>query len=312
MKQLNAKEDRRKKFPVVAVEELGRFEAAGGFWTTSLARRPADQRRPCWTGFFRSEGRALQASLGLPDVFADSRNADLPAQGLIDKPDDTGQTTPGLQMHCDPPQGRARGARSPRYPVYRARATTSSASSARSTKSIAPDASPGEFLYWQTISGLHGKGVTSCFDFGLVATRSPSVPGRRSKRRITTWCCRCRFVRQRSPALAHRARHPRARPTSRRGPALYKFAQRVSGTDRLIVRSRQRGPAECPAPAPLAARHQHDALIARRLEFRHQRRRTSSPIDLRQREDDLDVPAAPRSAATPATSAAPHSTTTRS
>ncbi len=31
---------------------------------------------------------------------------------------------------------------------------------------LAAEASPGEFLYWQMISGMHGKGV-ALFDFGL-------------------------------------------------------------------------------------------------------------------------------------------------
>ncbi len=103
------------------------------------------------------------ANLGLPDVFAD-RETQAFLHGLLDKLDDSKQYF-GLQMHVlrlkDGHEGKIAAisgiSRKGDHIICQFGAID---------EELVPDTSPGEFLYWQTISGLHGKGV-ALFDFGL-------------------------------------------------------------------------------------------------------------------------------------------------
>ncbi|MBX5009996.1 GNAT family N-acetyltransferase [Rhizobium lentis] len=155
LKQLNAK-SRRKKFRV----QSKRLEAAGG--VEYVIPPTSEEQHRLLDIFFRLKGIRF-AKLGLPDVFAD-RETQAFLHGLIDKRDDTKQYF-GLQMHAL----RLKGENEDRI------ASISGISRKGDhvicqfgaiDEDLAPDTSPGEFLYWQTISGLHGKGV-ALFDFGL-------------------------------------------------------------------------------------------------------------------------------------------------
>jgi CelD/BcsL family acetyltransferase involved in cellulose biosynthesis len=151
--QLTAK-SRRKKFRV----QSKRLEAIGGF--DYVAGGMADEQHAFLEQFFAQKTERFKA-LGLLDVFAD---ADTRAflHGLIDirNGDDF-----GLQMHAIRLKGENEGHVAALSGISRKGDHVVCQFSAID-ESLAADASPGEFLFWQMISGLHGKG-TALFDFGL-------------------------------------------------------------------------------------------------------------------------------------------------
>ncbi len=153
LQQLNAK-SRRKKFRV----QSRRLEAVGGF--EYIVPDAISEQHELLDMFFRLKS-ARFASLGLPDVFADAETKAF-LHGLIDKRDGDGFC---LQMHGLRLKGE-----------YEGRIVALSGISRKGDhvicqfgaidEELVADASPGEFLFWQMISGLHGKGV-AMFDFGL-------------------------------------------------------------------------------------------------------------------------------------------------
>ncbi|TBC93735.1 GNAT family N-acetyltransferase [Rhizobium leguminosarum] len=155
LKQLNAK-NRRKKFRV----QSKRLEAAGGF--EYLIPGTSEEQHRLLDIFFRLKS-ARFASLGLPDVFAD-RETQAFLHGLLDKLDDSKQYF-GLQMHVLRLKGEHEGKIAAISGVSR-KGDHIVCQFGAIDEELVPDTSPGEFLYWHTISGLHGKGV-ALFDFGL-------------------------------------------------------------------------------------------------------------------------------------------------
>jgi CelD/BcsL family acetyltransferase involved in cellulose biosynthesis len=155
LKQLNAK-NRRKKFRVQSkrLEELGGFDyVAGG---------NIEDQHALLDQFFRLKGERFKA-MGLPDVFADAETKAF-LHGAIDIRDaDRGLC--GLEMHAIQLKGEHAGHLAAIAGISRKGDHVICQFSAID-ESVAADASPGEFLFWQMISGLHGKGV-SLFDFGL-------------------------------------------------------------------------------------------------------------------------------------------------
>ncbi|MDF0699017.1 GNAT family N-acetyltransferase [Rhizobium sp. MC63] len=155
LKQINAK-SRRKKFRV----QSRRLEAAGG--VEYVIPETSEEQHRQLDIFFRLKS-ARFASLGLPDVFAD-RETQAFLHGLIDKQDETGQSF-GLKMHVL----RLKGGDEERIAAISGISRKGDhviCQFGAIDEDLVPDTSPGEFLYWQTISGLHGKGV-ALFDFGL-------------------------------------------------------------------------------------------------------------------------------------------------
>lgn len=155
LKQLNAK-SRRKKFRV----QSRRLEAAGGF--EYAAPETSEEQHHLLDTFFRLKS-ARFASLGLPDVFADKETQAF-LHGLIDSRDDVRQSF-GLQMHVLRLKGENEGRIAAISGISR-KGDHIICQFGAIDEELVPDTSPGEFLYWQTISGLHGKGV-ALFDFGL-------------------------------------------------------------------------------------------------------------------------------------------------
>ncbi|TAU09559.1 GNAT family N-acetyltransferase [Rhizobium ruizarguesonis] len=155
LKQLNAK-NRRKKFRV----QSKRLEAAGGF--EYVVPETSEEQHGLLDIFFRLKS-ARFASLGLPDVFAD-RETQAFLHGLLGKLDDSKQYF-GLQMHVLRLKGAHEGKIAAISGISRKGDHIICQFGAIDEELVA-DTSPGEFLYWQTISGLHGKGV-ALFDFGL-------------------------------------------------------------------------------------------------------------------------------------------------
>ncbi|MDC7743963.1 GNAT family N-acetyltransferase [Rhizobium binxianense] len=155
LKQLNAK-NRRKKFRV----QSKRLEAAGGF--EYVTPETSEEQHRLLDMFFRLKSVRF-ASLGLPDVFADKETRAF-LHGLIDKQDD-GRRYFGLQMHVL----RLKGGQEERIAAISGISRKGDhiiCQFGAIDEELVPDTSPGEFLYWQTISGLHGKGI-ALFDFGL-------------------------------------------------------------------------------------------------------------------------------------------------
>nr|WP_245355524.1 GNAT family N-acetyltransferase [Rhizobium leguminosarum] len=155
LKQLNAK-NRRKKFRV----QSKRLEAAGGF--EYLIPETSEEQHRLLDIFFHLKSVRF-ASLGLPDVFADKETRAF-LHGLLDKVDDTGRYF-GLQMHVLRLKGENEGRIAAISGISR-KGDHIICQFGAIDEELVPDTSPGEFLYWQTISGLHGKGV-ALFDFGL-------------------------------------------------------------------------------------------------------------------------------------------------
>ncbi|RUM05548.1 GNAT family N-acetyltransferase [Rhizobium chutanense] len=155
LKQLNAK-NRRKKFRI----QSKRLEAAGGF--EYLIPETSEEQHGLLDTFFRLKS-ARFASLGLPDVFADKETQAF-LHGLIDKRDDANRYF-GLQMHVLRLKGENQGRIAAISGISR-KGDHIICQFGAIDEELVPDTSPGEFLYWQTISGLHDKGI-ALFDFGL-------------------------------------------------------------------------------------------------------------------------------------------------
>lgn len=153
LQQLNAK-SRRKKFRV----QSRRLEAIGGF--DYIAPDTLPEQHELLDMFFRLKS-ARFASLGLPDVFSDAETKAF-LHGLIDKRDGNGFC---LQMHGLRLKGEYEGRIAALSGISR-KGDHVICQFGAIDEELAADASPGEFLFWQMISGLHGKGV-ALFDFGL-------------------------------------------------------------------------------------------------------------------------------------------------
>ncbi|MBB3591679.1 CelD/BcsL family acetyltransferase involved in cellulose biosynthesis [Rhizobium sp. BK529] len=153
LQQLNAK-SRRKKFRA----QSRRLEAIGGF--DYIAPETSSEQHELLDMFFRLKS-ARFASLGLPDVFADTETKAF-LHGLIDRGngDNFGLRMRALRLKGD----------------YEGRIAALSGISRKGDhvicqfgaidEDLVADTSPGEFLFWQMISSLHDKGV-ALFDFGL-------------------------------------------------------------------------------------------------------------------------------------------------
>lgn len=155
LKQLNAK-SRRKKFRIQSkrLEELGGFDyIAGG---------DAEEQHALLDQFFRLKSERFKA-MGLPDVFADAETKAF-LHGAIDA-SDASHPLRGLEMHAIRLKEEHAGHLAAVAGISRKGDHVICQFSAIDD-SVAADASPGEFLFWQMIAGLHGKGV-SLFDFGL-------------------------------------------------------------------------------------------------------------------------------------------------
>ncbi|RDJ13744.1 GNAT family N-acetyltransferase [Rhizobium grahamii] len=155
LQQLNAK-GRRKKFRT----QLRRLEALGGF--DYVAGGTADEQHRLLDRFFTQKSERFQA-LGLPDVFADQATKTF-LHGAIDIRERENSMV-GLEMHAIRLKGERDGHLAAIAGISRKGDHVICQFSAID-ESVAAEASPGEFLFWQMIAGQHGKGV-SLFDFGL-------------------------------------------------------------------------------------------------------------------------------------------------
>lgn len=153
LRQLNAK-SRRKKFRV----QSKRLEALGGY--DYVAGGPADEQHRLLDLFFRQKSERFKA-LGLPDVFADAQTRAF-LHGTIDVRD--GDSF-GLQMHALKLKSEHEGHITALSGISR-KGDHVICQFSSIDESIAAEASPGEFLFWQMIAGLHNQGV-ALFDFGL-------------------------------------------------------------------------------------------------------------------------------------------------
>jgi CelD/BcsL family acetyltransferase involved in cellulose biosynthesis len=153
LQQLNAK-SRRKKFRA----QSRRLEAVGGF--DYIAPEASSEQHELLDMFFRLKS-ARFASLGLPDVFADAETKAF-LHGLIDKRNGDNF---GLQMRALRLKGDYEGRIAALSGISR-KGDHVICQFGAIDEDLVADASPGEFLFWQMISGLHGQGV-ALFDFGL-------------------------------------------------------------------------------------------------------------------------------------------------
>ncbi|EJJ27928.1 GNAT family N-acetyltransferase [Rhizobium sp. CF142] len=153
LQQLNAK-SRRKKFRA----QSRRLEAVGGF--DYIAPEASSEQHELLDMFFRLKS-ARFASLGLPDVFADAETKAF-LHGLIDKRNGDNF---GLQMRVLRLKGDYEGRIAALSGISR-KGDHVICQFGAIDEDLVADASPGEFLFWQMISGLHGQGV-ALFDFGL-------------------------------------------------------------------------------------------------------------------------------------------------
>jgi len=153
LQQLNAK-SRRKKFRT----QNRRLEAIGGF--DYIAPEASSEQHELLDMFFRLKS-ARFASLGLPDVFADTETKAF-LHGLIDKRNGGNF---GLQMRALRLKGDYEGRIAALSGISR-KGDHVICQFGAIDEDLVKDLSPGEFLFWQMISSLHGKGV-ALFDFGL-------------------------------------------------------------------------------------------------------------------------------------------------
>jgi CelD/BcsL family acetyltransferase involved in cellulose biosynthesis len=153
--QVNAKH-RRKKFRV----QSKRLEALGGF--DYVAGGTSEEQHRLLDHFFEKKSERFKA-MGLPDVFADPQTQEF-LHGAIDRRD-TNVCAFGLEMHAIRLRGQHEGEIAAVSGVSRKGDHVICQFSAIDER-VASDASPGDFLFWQMIAGLHGKGV-DLFDFGL-------------------------------------------------------------------------------------------------------------------------------------------------
>ena len=155
LRQVNAKH-RRKKFRV----QSKRLESLGGF--DYIAGGPEEEQHRLLDRFFQQKSERFKA-MGLPDVFADAETRAF-LHGAIGSRDADALAF-GLEMHAIQLRGDHDGDFAAISGISRKGDHVICQFSAIDER-VAPDASPGEFLFWQMIAGLHGKGV-SLFDFGL-------------------------------------------------------------------------------------------------------------------------------------------------
>ena len=153
LQQLNAK-NRRKKFRV----QSRRLEAVGGF--DYIAPEAFPEQHELLDMFFHLKS-ARFASLGLPDVFSDAETKAF-LHGLIDKRDGDNF---GLRMHALRLKGDFEGRIAALSGISR-KGDHVICQFGAIDEDLVADASPGEFLFWQMISSVHGKGI-ALFDFGL-------------------------------------------------------------------------------------------------------------------------------------------------
>ncbi|EJL50373.1 protein involved in cellulose biosynthesis (CelD) [Rhizobium sp. CF122] len=155
LQQVSAK-GRRKKFRT----QLRRLEALGGFDYISTGTSYEQHR--LLDRFFEQKGERFKA-LGLPDAFEEPKTKAF-LHGALDIRDPDSKTV-GLEMHAIRLKGEYDGHIAALAGISRKGDHIICQISAID-ESLAADASPGEFLFWQMIAGQHGKGV-GLFDFGL-------------------------------------------------------------------------------------------------------------------------------------------------
>lgn len=153
LQQLNAK-SRRKKFRA----QSRRLEAVGGF--DYIVPEASSEQHELLDTFFQLKS-ARFASLGLPDVFADTQTKAF-LHGLVDKRNGDNF---GLQMRALRLKGDYEGRIAALSGISR-KGDHVICQFGAIDEDLPVDTSPGEFLFWQMISSLHGKGV-ALFDFGL-------------------------------------------------------------------------------------------------------------------------------------------------
>lgn len=212
LKQLNAK-SRRKKFRA----QSRRLEAAGGF-EYALPENSQEQHR-LLDAFFRQKSVRF-TTLGLPDVFADAETRAF-LHGLIDKRDAAGGYF-GLQMHALRLKGEHDGKIAALAGISR-KGDHVICQFGSIDETIVPDTSPGEFLYWQIISGLHGKGI-ALFDFGLgdQSYKRSWAPVETAHHDVVLPVSRLGAL----AGMAHRI-VTRGKAQIKARPGLYKLAQRI-------------------------------------------------------------------------------------
>jgi CelD/BcsL family acetyltransferase involved in cellulose biosynthesis len=210
LKQLNAK-SRRKKFRV----QSKRLEALGGF--DYIAGGSSSEQHAFLDKFFAQKTERFRV-LGLPDVFADEQTRAF-LHGLIDVRDGDGF---GLQMHAIRLKGENDGQAAALSGISRKGDHVICQFSSIDER-LAAEASPGEFLYWQMISGMHGKGVT-LFDFGLgdQLYKRSWAPVETDHHDVVLPISSIGSI----AGLAHRA-VTRGKAYIKARPGLYKFAQRI-------------------------------------------------------------------------------------
>ncbi|NLS03144.1 GNAT family N-acetyltransferase [Rhizobium sp. P32RR-XVIII] len=210
LKQLNAK-SRRKKFRV----QSKRLEALGGF--DYIDGGSPSEQHAFLDRFFAQKAERFKA-FGQPDVFADAETRAF-LHGLIDVRNGDGF---GLQMHALRLKGENEGHIAALSGISRKGDHVICQFSSIDER-LAAEASPGEFLYWQMISGMHGKGV-ALFDFGLgdqIYKRS-WAPVETDHHDVVLPISRIGSI----AGLAHRA-VTRSKAYIKARPGLYKFAQRL-------------------------------------------------------------------------------------
>jgi CelD/BcsL family acetyltransferase involved in cellulose biosynthesis len=218
LKQVNAKH-RRKKFRV----QLKRLESLGGF--DYVAGGAPEEQHRLLDHFFKQKTERFKA-MGLPDVFADPATRAF-LHGAIDSRGADPRAF-GLEMHAIRLRGESDGDIAAVSGISRKGDHVICQFSAIDER-VAPDVSPGEFLFWQMIAGLHGKGV-SLFDFGLgdQGYKRSWAPVETEHYDVVLPIT----ARGGVSGFAHRAiTHCKAYVKSRRG--LYRFAQRVRRLTRV-------------------------------------------------------------------------------
>jgi len=210
LKQLNAK-SRRKKFRV----QSKRLEAIGGF--DYIDGGSSSEQHAFLDRFFAQKAERFKA-FGQPDVFADAETRAF-LHGLIDVRNGDGFR---LQMHALRLKGENEGHIAALSGISRKGDHVICQFSSIDER-LAAEASPGEFLYWQMISSLHGKGV-ALFDFGLgdQLYKRSWAPVETDHHDVVLAISRIGSI----AGLAHRA-VTRSKAYIKARPGLYKFAQRL-------------------------------------------------------------------------------------
>jgi CelD/BcsL family acetyltransferase involved in cellulose biosynthesis len=212
LKQVNAKH-RRKKFR----HQSKRLESLGGF--DYINGGPSKEQHRLLDHFFKQKTERFKA-MGLPDVFADPSTRNF-LHGAIDSREADGGTF-GLEMHAIRLRGEHNGDIAAVSGISRKGDHVICQFSAIDER-VAPDASPGDFLFWQMIAGLHGKGV-SLFDFGLgdQGYKRSWAPAETEHYDVVLPIT----ARGVANGFVHRAM-TRSKAFVKSQPGLYRFAQRV-------------------------------------------------------------------------------------